>query len=459
MIKENQSLLNKMNMLTDVAILFMAMPVAYFIRFYMLDGDPGQFSLIWYMAFTFALVPLQFVAYSLFGLYGSFRVSALSREASYIIGANFVLMTMALSASFVVRLVNISRWLVVFFFASNVALSLGKRMILRMTLSSIRQRGYNLKSVIIVGSGEVAGKYLQAINQRKMFGFRYCGYVADNEGFQGKRLGNYSQLYQILSTEKPDEVVCAMDVSDAGHLQSVINDCERTGTKVSIIPFCYQYMPARPYIDQIDGIPLINVRKIPLDNLGNAFLKRTMDIAGALIGILLTSPVLVLTALLIPITSPGPIIFKQERIGLNKAPFIMYKFRSMVVNGREKNGWSTPSDTRKTPFGAFIRKFSIDELPQLFNVLKGDMSLVGPRPEVPHFVESFKNNIPLYMVKHQVKPGMTGLAQIKGYRGDTSIEKRIAYDIQYIEEWNIFLDLYILLVTVFKAFKNEEKLQ
>lgn len=158
------------------------------------------------------------------------------------------------------------------------------------------------------------------------------------------------------------------------------------------------------------------------------------------------------------LTSPGPVIFKQERVGLNKELFTMYKFRSMVVNDQSNTAWSTNEDPRKTKFGAFIRKFSIDELPQLYNVLKGDMSLVGPRPELPYFVENFQKSVPLYMVKHQVKPGITGLAQVKGYRGDTSIPKRIEWDVYYIENWSLFLDIKILFMTVFKGLRNEEVL-
>ncbi len=167
---------------------------------------------------------------------------------------------------------------------------------------------------------------------------------------------------------------------------------------------------------------------------------------------------MLVTSIIIKLTSKGPIIFKQKRVGLNKEIFTMYKFRSMKVNSEENTGWTTNNDPRKTKFGSFIRKFSIDELPQFFNVLKGDMSLVGPRPELPHFVDEFKDEIPLYMVKHQVKPGITGLAQVNGYRGDTSIKKRIEYDIHYIENWSILLDISILFKTAFKGLKNNEQI-
>ena len=202
---------------------------------------------------------------------------------------------------------------------------------------------------------------------------------------------------------------------------------------------------------------MINLRRIPLDNIGNAFLKRAFDIAGSLALIVLTSPLMLIAAVGVKLSSPGPVIFKQLRVGKNKREFYMYKFRSMRLNAQEQTGWSTNVDSRKTVFGSFIRKCSIDELPQFFNVLKGDMSLVGPRPEVPHFVEQFKEEIPRYMVKHQVRPGITGWAQVNGLRGDTSIRDRIEHDLYYIENWNILFDVKILLMTVFKTV-NKEKL-
>ena len=325
-------------------------------------------------------------------------------------------------------------------------------------MSELRKKGFNLKHILIVGSGEIACEYLKVIKSNKDYGYNYVGYVSNSDNFEGRKLGNYSNLLDVLYEYRFDEVICALDVLDAKYLEKIVSDCEHSGTKISIIPFCYKYIPSQPYIDQIGNLPLINIRRIPLDNMGNAFLKRSMDIIGSIILILLTCPIMIITAIIIKVTSKGPIIFKQKRVGLNKEIFTMYKFRSMKVNNQETTGWSTNNDPRKTKFGSFIRKFSIDELPQFFNVLKGDMSLVGPRPELPHFVDEFKDEIPLYMVKHQVKPGITGLAQINGYRGDTSIKKRIEFDIQYIENWSILLDIHIILKTAFKGFKNNEQL-
>lgn len=458
MIKENQKFLNKINLLTDIIILFISMILAYLIRFYVFSSDTYYIKLITYIQFTTIIIPINLILFNFFNLYHSFRTTTFVNECTQIIKSNTILIAILLSLLFILKLVHISRWVIVIFYFVNIALIVIKRLILRQSLSKIREKGLNLKHVLIVGAGEVATEYLKVIKSNKSYGYNYSGYVANNSNFEGEKLGNYDNLSNVLYQSKPDEVVCALDICDSKYLENIVSDCEKSGTKISIIPFCYKYIPSKPYIDQIGNIPLINLRRIPLDNLGNAFIKRTLDIIGSLILLILTSPIMIITATIIKCTSRGPIIFKQNRVGLNKQIFTMYKFRSMRVNSEEQTGWSTNTDPRKTRFGSFIRKVSIDELPQFLNVLKGDMSLVGPRPELPHFVETFKDEIPLYMVKHQVKPGITGLAQVNGYRGDTSIKKRIEYDIHYIENWNILMDIGIILQTGFKGFKNNEKL-
>ena len=290
----------------------------------------------------------------------------------------------------------------------------------------------------------------------RTLGFCIDHYLAPRDCLPGiSYLGTYDAIGNVLDRQNPDEVVIALEADEYTYLQSIIASSEKNGVKVSLIPFYNKFMPSRPSIDEIGDVSLVNLRHIPLDNIGNAFLKRAMDIVGSLILIICTSPLMLFAAVGVKLSSPGPILFRQERVGLNKKPFYMYKFRSMRVNDRQATGWSTNSDPRKTKFGSFIRKFSIDELPQFFNVLKGDMSLVGPRPELPFFVNQFKESIPLYMVKHQVRPGITGWAQVNGFRGDTSIQGRIEHDIYYIENWTLLFDIKILFMTIFK-FSNSE---
>jgi Undecaprenyl-phosphate glucose phosphotransferase len=216
-------------------------------------------------------------------------------------------------------------------------------------------------------------------------------------------------------------------------------------------------IPSRPYLEDLDGLAVVNIRRVPLTNTGNMVIKRLIDIIGSVVAIVVFSPIMLITAVAVKLTSKGPLIFKQERVGLHNKSFKMYKFRSMEVQNvaDENKGWTTKNDPRVTRIGKILRRTSIDELPQFFNVLKGDMSLIGPRPERPLFVEKFKEEIPRYMIKHQVRPGITGWAQVNGYRGDSSIKKRIEYDLYYIENWTIMFDFKILFLTFFKGFVNK----
>lgn len=460
MIKENQAFLNRINGISDGLVLILGMALSYYIRFGIFQGEPGHVTLHYYMyAMVFAL-PMFWLAYGLFGLYESFRAKNFVSEFSLLLRANLLCTLVMLAAFFVLQDLYLSRWtLIVFFLLSTCGIA-AKRWLLRRILRFYRTQGYNVKHVLLVGSGELAQKYHQEIMGNSALGFELCGTLSRHEALPGVRcFGGYEALERILQRHKPDEVVVALEANEYDLLPRIIAACEKDGVKISLIPFYTKFMPAHPQVDEVGSVALINLRRIPLDNIGNAFLKRTIDILGSLVLIVVFSPVMLLAAIGTKLSSPGPIIFRQERVGLNKKLFVMYKFRSMRVNVAQKTGWSTNEDPRKTRFGAFLRKFSIDELPQFFNVLKGDMSLVGPRPELPFFVEQFRQSVPLYMVKHQVRPGITGWAQVSGLRGDTSIEQRIEHDIYYIENWTLLFDLKILLQTLTRAFVNSEKLK
>ena len=256
---------------------------------------------------------------------------------------------------------------------------------------------------------------------------------------------------------KLDEIAITLSLTEYYKLEHIVDVCEKSGVHTKFIPDYNNMIPTRPYTEDILGLPVINIRHTPLNETFNKFIKRLTDLIGASFAFILFSPVMLITALLIKLTSPGPLIFKQERVGLHNRTFQMYKFRSMQVQpaSTESRAWTTQNDPRVTGIGRFIRQTSIDELPQLINILKGDMSLVGPRPERPYFVEKFREEIPRYMIKHQVRPGMTGWAQINGYRGNTSIKRRIDYDLYYIENWTLGFDLKILFLTIFKGFINK----
>lgn len=462
MIKENQLLLNRLHVLSDGAVLYLSLPIAFWIRFYLLPNGVITVPLPQYLALGTVLTAAQLLAYAAFGLYQSHRSIRLRKELERLWLAGALVMAVLLSFLFVQHYIDFSRLtLVVWFILSTGVLSC-KRVVLRRGLRYFRQRGYNQKHVLLIGGGEMARTYWETVRRDRELGYSVLGYVSPRpeKGLGGLNwLGGYEKLGRALDTSRPDEAVCAIAPEDYGRIAEIIGACEKTGTKLSIIPFYAKYMPSNPQFDELDGIPLLNLRRIPLDNWANAFCKRAVDIIGSLVLIILTSPVMLACAVGVKLSSPGPALFRQERIGRGKKPFYMYKFRSMRVNGEQGTAWSTTHDDRKTKFGAFLRKCSLDELPQFFNVLKGDMSLVGPRPEIPYYVEKFKEDVPLYMVKHQVRPGITGWAQVNGLRGDTSIKARVEHDVYYIEHWSLLFDLEILLTTVFRGkFVNGEAL-
>lgn len=461
MIKENQKAFIALHVISDSVLLVCSVLLAHALRFLIFRGVDTQ-GMGYYSLMSLFVTVLFLFLYGMFGLYeySPTRSVNLTKELEKVFASNLIGTAVLLATLFVLRNVDVSRWLLVFFAGISTMLISINRFVMRRLLRYYQRQGYHQRRVLIVGSNETAKRYYNSISNNKNFGMLPVGQIANGNGtFLGlRRLGGFDKLAETLEQNQVDEVVAALSLEENAYISQVIQDCEKHGVKLSLIPFYADLISAHPYIDEVDGLPLMNIRRIPLDNWVNAFMKRTVDIVGALILILLSSPFMLIAAIGTKLSSPGPIIFKQVRVGRNKQEFVMYKFRSMRVNDREDTGWSRDSDPRKTKFGSFIRKCSIDELPQFFNVLKGDMSLVGPRPEVPHFVNQFKETVPLYMVKHQVRPGITGWAQVNGLRGDTSIEDRIDCDLFYIENWSLLLDIKILFMTVTKALVNSEKL-
>ena len=461
MIKENQLILNRLNVVSDGAIILLSFPLAFWLRFYVLPN--GQISIPFNAYLTMGVVYMlvQLFTFAAFGMYQSFRHTRLRIELPRLWMACLLDLALLLSWLFLRHWDHYSRQTIAIFFVFSTGALSAKRYVLRRLLRHYRQKGFNIKHVIMIGSGAMAHRYCSEIREDRELGYHLVGYIAPEEDrdWEERWLGGFDKLVEVLERNRPDEVISAIDTDDFERTPFIIAACEKTGCKLSIIPYYAEYMASRPNFDDLNGIPLLNIRYIPLENWANAFVKRAMDIVGSLVILVLLSPLMLATAIGVKLSSPGPIIFKQERVGRNKKPFLMYKFRSMRVNNEEKTGWSRNSDSRKTKFGSFIRKYSIDELPQFWNVLKGDMSLVGPRPELPFFVDRFKEEVPLYMVKHQVRPGITGWAQVNGLRGDTSIKARIEHDLYYIEHWSVGFDIKILWITVFGGkFKNEEHL-
>lgn len=465
MIRDNQRILNNIQLALDGLIILASVVFAYWIRFAFYDKTDFLPLRIYLSSMVF-IIPLHLFVYGISSLYEGQRNKRFNVEATNVVRANLLTYLLIFILFFFLKMTDVSRLVLLLAFVINAGLSVGERYFLRKGLKYFREKGYNQKNVIIIGSGEMAKTYFQKVQTNREFGYLVNGYIASAEDayFASKtisHLGDISSLGQVLQNMLIDEAIVAIEYEEYSHIQQIVELCEKSGTKVSIIPFYVKYLPVRPYVDELDGLPLINIRKIPLDNIGNAFAKRAMDIFGSVFLILVLSPLLLFTAGMVKCTSKGPMIFRQERLGLGKKVFTMFKFRSMRLTEEIKTQteWSQQNNPRRTKFGAFIRKTSIDELPQLFNVLRGDMSLVGPRPERPFFVEQFKETIPLYMIKHQVRPGITGWAQVNGWRGDTSIEERIKCDIYYIENWSFLFDIRILLSTLFKGLLNDEELE
>ena len=357
---------------------------------------------------------------------------------------------------------DFSRWFIAVFAVCNIGFAVIFRMLLRKVLRFIRKNDKNLKHVLIVGYSRAAEGYIDRIMMNPVWGYKIHGILDDTmvAGTTYRKIpviGTIGELKERLEHTNYDEIAIALSINEYGKLEKLVAECERSGVHTKFIPDYHNIVPTIPYMEDLDGLPVINIRKIPLSNHLNEIVKRVVDMVGALAALLIFGIPMIIVAVFIKKTSDGPVIFSQIRVGRHNKEFKMYKFRSMEVQKEctEKSAWTTKGDPRVTPIGKFIRKTSLDELPQLFNILKGDMSLVGPRPERPFFVEKFKDEIPRYMIKHQVRPGMTGWAQINGYRGDTSIRKRIEYDLYYIENWTLGLDFKILFMTIFTGFINK----
>lgn len=471
MIKDNQIFFNRMHIVLDGLVVAVSFLLAWAIKFLtpLAESTPGVTALSaeTYFRTLYFIVPGYLILYGIYNLYSSKRSSRIRVEVAGIFKANTVGIGLVMISFFMLStsvdgVVDFSRTLILLFYVINMILTFLYRMLVRKFLYFIRRKGNNLKHVILVGYSRAAEAYLDRIASNPQWGYVVHGILDDHVPrgtlYRGvKVLGSLGNLEYILPENKMDEIAITLSLEDYDSLEHIVDLCERAGVHTKFIPDYGSLFPSRPYTEDLMGLPVINIRYVPLSNTWNALMKRLVDIFGSIFCIILFSPVMLFAAIGTRVTSKGPIIYRQTRIGLHSKPFTMYKFRTMRVQSaeEEKKGWTIPGDDRVTKFGSFLRRTSIDEMPQFFNVLTGKMSLVGPRPERPQFVDKFREEIPRYMVKHQVRPGLTGWAQVNGYRGDTSIRKRIDCDLYYIENWTLGLDFKILFLTFFKGFVNK----
>lgn len=468
MIKDNQKQLNHFHIVLDALIIACAYAFAWAVMIgaQIFPAGYGVLPPRVYFSALIPIIPAYLILYWIFNLYQPKRTISRRVELGHIFQANVVGLLLITSVLFVFRksgyFGHFSTRMIAVFAVANVILTAGERWAIRAFLADLRKRGFNQKHIILVGFSDVSDQFIDACRRNPDWGYHIYGIVDDltdnGVSYKGvKVIGRIADLADLLAKNTIDEIAITLPLAAYEKLSGIVSVCEKSGVHTKFIPDYDNIIHSKPTTEDMDGLPVINIRNVPLTDPMKALGKRCVDILGSVVGIILFSPIMLVIAVCIKLTSPGPIIFKQERVGLHNRPFMMYKFRSMVQQkpSEEKKGWTTPGDSRVTGIGRIIRRTSLDEIPQFFNVLFGDMSLVGPRPERPQFVEMFKEEIPRYMIKHQVRPGITGWAQVNGLRGDTSIHERIKYDLYYIENWTMGLDIRILFMTVFKGFVNK----
>ncbi len=462
-IKDNQKYFNRLHVWLDALVTILSYITAWWLRLVVFsDEGAGVLSQEIYFGAIIVIVPVYMIMYSVLNLYKSKRYSSGIHEMFDIIRANIVGLGLLFVALYIVNEPNFSRSMLFIFGCLNTLAMILMRYAIRFILRNIRKKGYNIKYILLVGYSRAAEQYIDRIIANPEWGYVVRGILDDSVPagtiYRGvKVVGRIDNLYVVLPENKLDEIAITLSLKDYDRLEELVALCEKSGVHTKFVPDYNSVIPTRPYTEDLYGLPVVNIRHVPLTNTLNWVVKRLVDIIGALVAIILFSPVMLISAILIKASGDGPVIFTQERVGLHNKTFKMYKFRTMRVqdNKDEKKAWTVKDDPRVTKIGKFLRKTSLDEAPQFFNILKGDMSLIGPRPERPYFVDKYKEEIPRYMVKHQVRPGLTGWAQVNGYRGDSSIRKRIDHDIYYIENWTLGFDIKILFLTFFRGFINK----
>lgn len=446
----------------DFVVIVFTFLGAYYIRFYTVFHAPlGLQPLSAYVKIVFPIGILYVIIFERFGIYkpkiDPFHLSEIYKLLKGIMVGSLVVM----SATFLYRQFQYSRGVMLAAFLIMIVALIIEKFLVRSLQAKLRINGYLLKNVLIVGTGSAAVKFFNILKNKPALGFKpagflYCENEDINENFEYKELllGNTNQISEKIKQYGIEEVIVALPSVSHNAVMRIIMQCEKEIVKFRILPDIMEIVFSKIIVQEIEGIPFLSLKDSPLLS-GWYFVKRFFDTLLSAIGLIVLSPLLLFIAVLVKKSSQGTVFYKQKRMGIDGKEFFMYKFRTMKVGAEDKTGpvWASEKDDRKTKIGDFLRRTNLDELPQLYNVFQGDMSLVGPRPERPFFVKKFKEKIPNYMSRHRVKSGITGWAQVNGLRGNTSLEDRIKYDLYYIENWSLLLDLKIILMTFF-AHKN-----
>ena len=450
--------------LSDVLIISLSWIGSYFLRisglFIPVYKSAPPLSV--YFPLTFYAIIIWTITLNALGLYSPMRITSLFEEATKIIKASLVAILTFVTVVYFLKEYKYSRVVFFYFWIFSTSGLIISRSSLRTFLRHLRKKGYNLRFVLIVGAGELGQKILRSLNSHLELGLRVAGFLTRRKEklatgvFGVPILGLYEDIKKVLAAHHIDQVILALPLEEHYRLKTIMEEIDNEMVNIQIVPDFFEYVSLRGGVEELDNIPIINLRDSPLYGW-NRILKRCFDILFSIMILTIVFPIMLLITIFIKLTSPGPVFYRQERMGLDGKLFNMLKFRTMRENAEKTTGpvWAQKEDMRRTKLGSFLRRLSLDELPQFINVLKGEMSIVGPRPERPFFIQQFKENVPRYMLRHKMKAGITGWAQVNGWRGNTSIEKRIEYDIYYIENWALGFDLKIMWLTLWKGFRSK----
>ncbi|RPI06245.1 MAG: undecaprenyl-phosphate glucose phosphotransferase [Ignavibacteriae bacterium] len=445
--------------ISDVAAIEAAFLFSYWLRFFSpfthyVPISYGLPPLDAYVKSSLVVIPVWCWLFNTRHLYAPRRITSFSDEFFAVVRIVVLGMLVVMAGAFFYRSFSYSR--IVFWilgFSAVIFISTGRFIIMKFE-QWWYTRGHDLQRVLIAGTSTVADRIFRSLTTRRSLGYEVLGYSSVQNGAGDSMahmpyLGTVDSVPQLIQSKKIDVILIAFNETEQSHLHDLVRDCQGLNVEMMMVPDILELMTSQVQIKHIEGIPFLGI-KSPTLSSWNFIVKRTFDLIFAACILLLASPIILLIAILIKLDSKGPIFYLQDRIGLDGEVFQVMKFRSMRIDAEQSTGpvWSKKDDPRTTRLGRFLRRFSFDELPQLVNVLKGNMSVVGPRPERPHFVDKFKNQVPRYLERHRVKTGMTGWAQVNGLRGNTSIAERTRYDIFYIEHWSLVFDLKIILKTI-----------
>ena len=446
----------------DGAIIALAWLGSYWLRFHALGiaAPLGVPPLSFYLWFGAVLTPFALLVLRTFRIYRSARTARLSRELSALVQGMVIVTAFAAVASFFTR-GELSRAALALFGALATTLLLGSRLVIRAALRFVRRHGRNLRGTLIVGTGELAVALLGKIREHRDFGLSVRGFIAVDAARVGTQiaglpvLGVVTDLPGLAERAGVELVYLALARSEHEAEHQALERLADSTAAVRLVPDLARAFTLNASVEDFDGMPVVLVTESPGQGW-NAVLKRALDLVCSTLGLVILSPVLAALALWVRLDSAGPVLYAQERVSLSGKRFRMLKFRTMRVDAEAAGGpgWTKPDDPRRTRAGRILRPLSLDELPQLWNVFCGEMSLVGPRPERPMYVERFRASVPRYMLRHHMKAGITGWAQVHGLRGDTPLDRRIEFDLYYIRNWSLGLDVKILFLTVMRVFRD-----